>query len=113
MKKVTVITFLLTGLGLLSAQWWWIVVLPAAWAAFTTQPLSRTCLWAATSGFLAWGGCAGFLYVASADIIAARVANIMSLPGSLFAIALTALIGSAAATGAAFAGYLLRGMRAD
>jgi len=101
-------TAVLLAVQWISPFWWWNLVVPFLFGMILLPSFRKAFLVGLISGGLAWLSVSLYLLLTSADVIAMRIAEMLSLPSPAFLVIITTGFAMITAGFAAGTGYLLR-----
>ena len=108
MISVGICLLVMAVLQLSTPYWWWVMVVPFAYALLFSKSGWKAFGTGLLSAGLLWLGAGVYALTTSSDIIAGRVAAMLGLPATWVVLALTALLAGLAGGFGGSTGYLLR-----
>jgi hypothetical protein len=98
------------GLQLLTAYWWWVMIVPFACGAASARSGWKAFRTGFCAAGLLWLGSSLFFYLTGSGIIATRMARMFGLGESWLMVLVTALVAAVAAGVSGYAGYAVRAL---
>jgi len=95
-------------LQLVTAQWWWIMAVPALYSLLFGKSGWHAFKTGAFSAGLVWIAAAFYFMITASDIIAGRIGDMLSLPSPWLLVPITALVALLFAGSAGSFGYYLK-----
>lgn len=99
---------LLLALQLVTGKWWWVAVVPLLHGMFLGRAAWESARTGALAAGLLWTGASAYALLMDADLVAARVAEVLGLPWSWLLVLASGLAAALVAGLAAAAGFYLR-----
>lgn len=105
MTAILVCFIAMLGLQLMTAFWWWVMIVPFAYGAAAARSGWKAIGTGFSAAGLLWLGSSLFLYLTGSGLIATRMARMFGLGNSWLMVFVTALIAAVAAGVSGYAGY--------
>jgi hypothetical protein len=102
--------FVMLALHLLTAYWWWVMIVPFAYGAAAAKTGWRALGTGLVAAGLLWLGAAVFFALTGSRLIASRMAAMFGLGRSWLMVLATAIVAAIAAAVSGYAGYAVRGL---
>jgi hypothetical protein len=110
MTAILVCLIAMLGLQLMTAFWWWVMIVPFAYGAAAARSGWKAIGTGFSAAGLLWLGSSLFLYLTGSGLIATRMARMFGLGNSWLMVFVTALIAAIAAGVSGYAGYGVRAL---
>lgn len=110
MTAVLLCLLAMLGLQLLTAYWWWVMIVPFAYGAAAARSGWKAFRTGFCAAGLLWLGSSLFFYLTGSGLIATRMARMFGLGKSWLMVPVTALVAAVAAGVSGYAGYAVRAL---